>query len=43
MLGPKHPDTLASMSNLASVYMDEGKYAPAEALHRQTLEVKRSV
>jgi hypothetical protein len=43
VLGPDHPDTLYSMSNLASVYRRQGKYAQAEALHSQTLEVRRRV
>ena len=43
MLGPEHPDTLASMTNLASIYGDEGKYAQAEALTSQTLEIQRRV
>jgi eukaryotic-like serine/threonine-protein kinase len=41
VLGSDHPDTLYSMSNLASVYSGEGKYAQAEALDSQTLEIRR--
>jgi len=36
-------DTLNSMNNLANVYGDEGKYAQAEALHSQTVEIYRRV
>ena len=43
MLGPEHPDTLASMNNLANVYRWQGKYAQAEALYSQTLEIRRRV
>ena len=43
MLGPEHPDTLASWSNLAAVYNNQGKYAQAEALYRQSLEINRRV
>jgi len=43
MLGPEHPITLNSMNNLANVYFDEGKYAQAEALYSQTLEIRRRV
>ena len=43
MLGPENLDTLNSMNNLASVYFDEGKYAQAEALSNQTLEIRRRV
>ena len=43
VLGPKHPDTLVSMNNLACVLLDEGKYAQAEALYSQALEIERRV
>jgi eukaryotic-like serine/threonine-protein kinase len=43
VLGPEHPETLMSMSNLADVYEDEGKYAQAEALYSQTQEIQRRV
>ena len=36
-LGPEHPDTLASQSNLANAYRDTGRYAKATALHEQAL------
>ena len=41
VLGTEHPDTLSSMSNLASVYFYQGKFAEAEALHRQTMNRRR--
>ena len=31
------------MNNLADVYDEEGKYAQAEALYSQTLEIQRRV
>ena len=37
VLGPEHPDTLASTNGLASVYYPRGKYAQAEALHEPDL------
>jgi Flp pilus assembly protein TadD len=39
-LGKKHPETLASMSNLAGVLSSRGKYAEAETMHRETLALK---
>ena len=43
VLGPEHPDTLASMNNLASVLDHQGRYAEAEKLYRETIDVKRRV
>jgi tetratricopeptide (TPR) repeat protein len=43
VLGPEHPDTLYSMNNLAEAYCSHGKYAQAEALQSQTLEIRRRV
>jgi tetratricopeptide (TPR) repeat protein len=37
LLGPEHPYTLTSMSNLALVLDDQGRYEEAEAINRQTL------
>ena len=37
VLGPKHPDTLSSINNLALVLSCQGKYEDAEVMHRQTL------
>jgi tetratricopeptide (TPR) repeat protein len=42
-LGPEHPDTLTSMSNLASVLNSQGKYEEAEAINRQTLVRREKV
>ena len=41
-LGKVHPDTLASMNNLASVLSDQGKYKQAEEMHRQVLRLKET-
>ena len=38
MLGNDHPDTLTSVSNLASMLQDQGKYEAAEEMNRQALE-----
>jgi CHAT domain-containing protein/tetratricopeptide (TPR) repeat protein len=42
-LGPEHPDTLVSTSNLASLYRDQGRAAEAEPLFRRVLEVRERV
>jgi hypothetical protein len=34
VLGRDHPDTLASMNNLATSLRQQGKYAEAEAMYR---------
>jgi tetratricopeptide (TPR) repeat protein len=39
----EHPDTLASMSNLALVLNRQGKYEEAEAMNRQTLAQREKV
>ena len=41
LLGAEHPDTLASMSNLALVLRSQGRYDEAEQMHRQILQSKR--
>ncbi len=38
-LGPEHPGTVVSMSNLAVVLRGQGKYEAAEEMHRQALEL----
>jgi len=38
MLGKDHPDTLRSVSNLASVLRSQGKYEEAEAMNRRALD-----
>ncbi len=43
LLGKKHPDTLASMSNLASVLNSQGKYVEAEEMYRQVLKLSEKV
>jgi serine/threonine protein kinase/Tfp pilus assembly protein PilF len=42
-LGPEHPDTLTSMSELASVLWSLGKLDEAAALNRQALEARRRI
>ena len=41
--GPRHPDTLAAMGNLASMLSQQGKLEDAEAMERETLEARRDV
>jgi tetratricopeptide (TPR) repeat protein len=43
VLGPEHPETLISMENLAQSLLGEGKYAQAEALSSQVLDLERRV
>jgi Tfp pilus assembly protein PilF len=43
ILGPEHPHTLTSMSNLAFLLGSKGDYAGAEPLHRRALEAKERV
>jgi len=43
VLGPEHPDTLNSMSDLALVLDHEGHYAEAEKLEREALAISRRV
>jgi eukaryotic-like serine/threonine-protein kinase len=43
ILGPEHPDTLMSMSNLALLLRDEGHYAEAEKLAREVVDVQRRI
>jgi non-specific serine/threonine protein kinase/serine/threonine-protein kinase len=42
-LGPKNPDTLTSMGDLAWVYRNEGRFPDAEKLQRETLNLQRGV
>jgi tetratricopeptide (TPR) repeat protein len=37
-LGPEHPDTFTSITNLGLVLDDQGKHEEAEAMHRQALQ-----
>ena len=43
ILRTEHPDTLASINNLAEVLRNQGKYEQAEEMHRQTLELREKV
>src|SRR5262249_12793796 len=38
-LGPDHPDVGNSLSNLASLYVDQGHYAEAEPLYERTVSI----
>jgi Tetratricopeptide repeat len=39
MLGEEHPDTRVSMNNLGQLYADQGKYAQAEPLYTDVLQI----
>ena len=43
VLGPKHPETLKTTSNLAWIHMRQGRYTQAEKLLRETLDIQRRV
>jgi hypothetical protein len=44
VLGAEHPDTLASMNNLAELYARQGRYAEAERLsQRAALGAERAL
>jgi hypothetical protein len=43
VLGPEHPDTLTSISNLAGVLVLQGKDEDAEAINKQTLALRETV
>jgi eukaryotic-like serine/threonine-protein kinase len=43
VLGPKNPETLRSMSDMAWLLNREGNFTEAEKLQRETLEVQRQV
>ncbi|GJP87273.1 kinesin light chain [Aspergillus niger] len=43
VLGPEHPDTLASMSTLAWTYWYQGRWKEAEELQVQVLELSKQV
>ncbi|KAI9777221.1 MAG: hypothetical protein M1816_004828 [Peltula sp. TS41687] len=42
-LGKEHAGTLTSMNNLAKALSNQGEYAEAEKMHRETLELKEKV
>jgi len=43
VLGPEHPDTLTSMSNLANTLGAQGEAARARKLNEETLDIRRRV
>ena len=43
MLGLEHPDTLTSINNLASTFLDRGRRREAEGLFVQVLETFKRV
>ncbi len=43
VLGPEHPNTLITMSNLASSLHCQGKHAEAEQMQRELLDMRRRV
>ncbi|KAK4457637.1 hypothetical protein QBC42DRAFT_278636 [Cladorrhinum samala] len=43
MLGVDHPSTLESMDNLASIYMNQGRWEEAESLWVQVLETSKRI
>ncbi len=43
VLGPEHPDTLASMKDLANAYYWQARYPEAEALRQERFEILRRV
>ncbi len=43
LLGPDHPHTLIGMHELDVALSSQGKYAEAEQMHQQTLELRRKV
>jgi hypothetical protein len=43
VLGPKHPETLTSMEDVASVAFGEGLYAEAEKSDREVPDLRREV
>jgi tetratricopeptide repeat protein len=43
VLGPKHPDTLSSMQNLARIYLSQGQWSGAEKLFVQVMQTGKTV
>ena len=43
LMGPEHPHTLTTMSNLATSLRDQGKHAEAEQMFRELLDVRGRV
>nr|VFJ68570.1 MAG: Tetratricopeptide repeat-containing protein [Candidatus Kentron sp. DK] len=42
-LGPEHPDTLASINNLAGLYQVQGRYGEAQTLYERALAAREKV
>ena len=40
ILGRQHPDTAATMYSLAGIYVFQGRYAEAELLYKQALQIR---
>lgn len=43
ILGPKHPDVLRSMTNMALALHQSGQFLKAAALHREVLDLMHQV
>jgi tetratricopeptide (TPR) repeat protein len=43
VLGPEHPETLGSTANLANYISNQGRYAEAEKIYRETIAAQRRV
>ena len=43
LLGAEHPDTLASMGDLASIYCNQGRWNEAEQLHIQVIDMTKKL
>ena len=43
LLGSAHPSVATSLNNLASLYSDQGRYAEAEPLHKEALEMRKQL
>ena len=41
ILGGKHPDTVAAMSNLATMYLSAGEYTKALKLNEKTIQIRK--
>jgi tetratricopeptide (TPR) repeat protein len=42
-LGPEHPAVAIRLSNLATLYNDQGRYAEAEPLYKRALAISEKV
>jgi len=43
ILGPEHPNTATTLSSLATLYLEQGKYEQAEPLYQRALRIKEQV